>query len=126
MVQSKFKLFVENFFVYGVGGVVSKIIPLAMIPIITRLMPDPSYYGISDLSNTVVSFGSALAIMGMYDAMYRMFFEKDDEEYKKGICSTALFFTIGTSIIIFIIMIFMKDAISRFVFGNQKYSFWYT
>ena len=65
--QSKFSLF----------------IPLIMVPIVTRLMPDSSYYGISDLSNTVLSFGSALAVMGMYDAMYRMFVEKDDENYKK-------------------------------------------
>lgn len=76
--MKKLKLFIENFLVYGLGGIISKIIPLIMVPIVTRLMPSSEYYGISDLSNTVVSFGSALAIMGMYDAMYRMFFEKDD------------------------------------------------
>ena len=81
--MSKFKLFIENFFVYGFGGIISKIIPLIMVPIVTRLMPNTAYYGISDLSNTVAQFGSALAIMGMYDAMYRMFFEKDNAEYKK-------------------------------------------
>lgn len=74
----KAKLFIENFIVYGLGGVISKLIPLIMLPIITRLMPDTSYFGISDMSNTVVSFGSALAVIGMYDAMYRMFFEKED------------------------------------------------
>lgn len=123
MAQSKVKLFIENFLVYGVGGVISKIIPLVMVPIVTRLMPDTSYYGISDLSSTVVSFGSALAVMGMYDAMYRMFFEKDDERYKKDICSTALFFTAGTSAAVFLVMILLKDVIARFVFGSQEYGF---
>ena len=84
--MNKFKLFIENFLVYGLGGIISKIIPLIMVPIVTRLMPDTTYYGISDLSNTVVSFGSAIAVMGMYDAMYRMFFEKDEDSYKKTVC----------------------------------------
>lgn len=109
--------------VYGFGGIINKIIPLVMVPIVTRLMPNSSYYGISDLSNTVLSFCSALAVMGMYDAMYRMFFEKDDEEYKKDICSTALLFTIGTSIFIFLIMILLKDIIVKYVFGDTSYNY---
>ena len=82
--MNKLKLFLENFLVYGFGGIISKLIPLIMVPIVTRLMPTTEYYGISDLSNTVVQFGSALAVMGMYDAMYRMFFEKEEEKYKRG------------------------------------------
>ena len=121
--MSKLKLFIENFLVYGLGGIISKIIPLIMVPIVTRLMPSTDYYGISDLSNTVVQFGSALAIMGMYDAMYRMFFEKDDEEYKKTVCSTALMFTIATSVIVFVIMLVLQDVIAQYFFSNKQYAY---
>lgn len=121
--MNKLKLFVENFLVYGLGGIINKIIPLIMVPIVTRLMPNTDYYGISDLSNTVVSFASALAIMGMYDAMYRLFFEKEDDEYKKNICSTALGFTIGTSILVFIIMLLCKDIIAQYFFSDRKYAY---
>lgn len=120
--MKKLKLFIENFLVYGLGGIISKIIPLIMVPIVTRLMPNSDYYGISDLSNTVVSFGSALAVMGMYDAMYRMFFEKDDEQYKKRICSTALCFTMATSLIVFIIMLLAKDYIAQYFFSDRQYA----
>lgn len=121
--MKKFKLFVENFLVYGLGGIISKIIPLIMVPIVTRLMPSSDYYGISDLSNTVVSFGSALAVMGMYDAMYRMFFEKDEEKYKKRICSTALCFTIATSLLVFIIMVLAKHFIAQYFFSDRQYAY---
>lgn len=94
-----------------------------MVPIVTRLMPNSDYYGISDLSNTVVSFGSALAVMGMYDAMYRMFFEKDDEQYKKRICSTALCFTMATSLIVFFIMLLAKDYIAQYFFSDRQYAY---
>ncbi len=121
--MKKLKLFIENFLVYGLGGIISKVIPLIMVPIVTRLMPSSDYYGISDLSNTVVSFGSALAIMGMYDAMYRMFFEKDDEQYKKKICSTALCFTMTTSLIVFLIMLLARDYIAQYFFNDRQYAY---
>lgn len=121
--MNKTKLFIENFLVYGLGGIISKIIPLIMVPVVTRLMPTADYYGINDLSNTVVQFGSAIAIMGMYDAMYRMFFEKDDDEYKNMVCSTALIFTIATSFVVFIIMILAKNIIAQYFFSNRQYAY---
>lgn len=121
--MNKLKLFIENFFVYGFGGIISKIIPLIMIPIVTRLMPDSAYYGISDMSNTVVSFASAFAIMGMYDAMYRMFFEKEDEQYKKSICSTAMVFTLCTSIFVFIILLLCRNYVARYFFSGRRYAY---
>ena len=90
--MNKLKLFVENFIIYGFGGIINKLIPLIMIPIVTRMMPDKTCFGISDMANTIVSFGTAIAVMGMYDAMYRMFFEKDDAGYKKRVCSTTVVF----------------------------------
>lgn len=121
--MNKAKLFVENFLVYGLGGVISKIVPLIMMPIITRLMPTTEYFGLSDLSGTVISFASALAIMGMYDAMFRMFFEKEDVEYKKSVCSTTLTFTLGTSLFVFIVMVLFRNTIAQFFFGNPKYAY---
>lgn len=121
--MKKFKLFIENILVYGLGGIINKIIPLIMVPIVTRLMPDSAYYGISDLSNTVVQFGSALAVMGMYDAMYRMFFEKEELEYRKDICSTALVFTLGTSVVIFGLMILCRKWIAQYVFSDRRYGY---
>ena len=121
--MNKFKLFIENFLVYGLGGIISKLIPLIMVPIVTRLMPNTEYYGISDLSNTVVQFGSAIAVIGMYDAMYRMFFEMEEEEYKKNICSTALLFTMVTSLIVFVIMLIARNFIAQYFFGNSKYAY---
>lgn len=121
--MSKLKLFLENFIIYGLGGIISKAVPLIMIPIITRLMPNTSYYGISDMANTIISFGSAFAIMGMYDAMYRMFFEKSDEKYQKDICSTALVFTILTSLMTAGVMIAFKELLSEKFLGDTSYNY---
>jgi O-antigen/teichoic acid export membrane protein len=121
--MNKLKLFLENFLVYGFGGIISKLIPLIMVPIITRLMPTTEYFGISDLSNTLVQFGSAFAVMGMYDAMYRMFFEKDDEKFKRTVCSTAFVFTMATSLVVFAVMLLLRTQIAQYFFGDRKYAY---
>jgi O-antigen/teichoic acid export membrane protein len=118
--MKKLKLFIENLLVYGLGGIISKIIPLVMVPIITRLMPNTEYYGLSDLSNTLISIGSALAVMGMYDAMYRMFFEKDEAEFKKKVCSTAFLFTLMTSVVVFAIMCLLAKPIASLFFKDSS------
>ncbi len=123
--MGKLKLFASNMLVYGAGGVIGKVIPLIMVPIVTRLMPNSSYYGISDMSNSLLSFCSSLAVMGMYDAMYRMFFERDknDFAYKKEVCSTTLTFTLMTSFAVFVIMLLMKDYLAQWFFEDQQYSY---
>lgn len=119
--MSKFKLFIENFLVYGLGGIISKIIPLIMLPVVTRLMPDSYFFGLSDLSNTAVQFGTALAGMGMYDAVFRLFFDKDDKNFQKTVCSTALGFTFITSFIVFLVMIIFRKPLGTFLFSDEKY-----
>ncbi|WP_276931287.1 oligosaccharide flippase family protein [Dubosiella newyorkensis] len=119
--MSKFKLFIENFLVYGLGGIISKIIPLIMLPIVTRLMPDSFYFGLSDLSNTAVQFGTALAGTGMYDAVFRLFFDKDDKNFQKTVCSTALGFTFISSFIVFLMMVIFRKPLGIFLFSDEKY-----
>lgn len=121
MKESKLKLFLENFLIYGIGGIISKLIPFVMIPIITRIMPNTTYFGVSDMANTLLSFTSALAVMGMYDAMYRMFFEIDSEQYKRVVCSTTLTFTFVTSIIISALIFSLRKPIAILFFNNSDY-----
>lgn len=121
--MKKFRLFIDNFLIYGFGGIISKIIPFIMLPIITRLMPDSTYFGINDLLNTILGFGTAIAILGMYDAMFRMFFEKQEEDFKKKVCSTALLFTLMMSVGVSIIMLLSREFIARLFMGDSQYSY---
>ncbi len=121
--MKRLKLFLENFIIYGLGGIINKLIPLVMIPIITRLMPDKSYFGISDMANTIVSFGAAVAVMGMYDAMYRMFFEREDEAYRKKVCSTTVVFVYATAIIVGLAILMLRNTLSGYFLGSAEYAF---
>ena len=58
----------------------SRLIPFLMLPVITRLYPSSEYIGLNDLSTTFIQFASALSVCGMYDAMFRLFFDDDNED----------------------------------------------
>ncbi|MDY3745765.1 MAG: oligosaccharide flippase family protein [Lachnospiraceae bacterium] len=120
--MARFRLFIENFLIYGLGGVLGKIIPFIMLPIITRLMPNSFYFGLSDISTVIISFGQAIAIMGMYDAMFRMFFEKEDQSYQEKVCSTALSFTMMTSVFIFVLMLVFQKQLAELFFSDVQYT----
>ena len=117
------KLFIENMLVYGFGGIVNKMIPFVMLPIITRLMPDTFYLGLNDLVLMIVSFASAFAVVGMSDAMYRMFFEKNDEEFKKSVCSTALMFVGCMAVMVSFILILFRKSVGKFFFEDVQYAY---
>lgn len=120
--MSRFKLFIENFLVYGLGGLISKLIPFIMLPIITRLFPNSFYIGLNDLSVSLVSFMSSIATCGMYDAMFRLFFDKDDITHKKEICSTAFFFVLTVSVVLSGIFLFTCRTIASWYFESVEYT----
>ncbi len=119
--KNRTKLFLENFLVYGIGGTISKIIPMVMLPIITRLFPNSEYVGLNDLSTTFISFAAAIALCGMYDAMFRLFFDRDDLAYQKQICSTALAYVAITTLLISVLLLIFRKYVAKWYFGAEKY-----
>ena len=121
--MKRFRLFIENFLVYGLGGIISGIIPLIMIPIITWIMPSTDYFGISDMSNTIMTFAINFAIFGMYDAMYRVFFDREDEVFKRKVCSTTMTFNVSSSLIVALIMLLFRKQLAEFFLTSEKYDY---
>lgn len=122
MKNNKLKLFLENFLFYGGLSMLQKALPFITLPIITKLLPDSSSYGIADMFNLIISFGSAVAVLGMYDAIFREFFEdKENKIYQKKVTSAGLNIVIISSIIIFLLIFLLKKNISIYLFNDIKY-----
>lgn len=119
--MSRTKLFLENFFAYGFINVLDKIIPLLLLPVVTRLLTDPSDFGVYDMYNLIIGFGSPLAMLGMYDAMFREFFEKDDEQYRYNVTSTANRIVLVTSTGMASLLLIFNKLFSEVFFGTPQY-----
>lgn len=120
--NKKVKLFLENFIFYGGISMLQKALPFITLPIITKLLPDSKNYGISDMFNLIISFGSAIAILGMYDAIFREYFEKkEDENYKKTVTSTGLWIVLVSSLIVASMIFLFNKQISVYLFSEKTY-----
>lgn len=123
MKKNRMKLFLENFIFYGGVSMLQKALPFITLPIITRLLVDPSAYGIADMFNLIISFGSALAVLGIYDAIFREFFEeKDNKEYQKKVTSTGMNIVLISGLIIMILVLVFRTFIGKKVLGDEIYS----
>jgi O-antigen/teichoic acid export membrane protein len=120
-ILSRAKLFIENFFAYGFIQILNKIIPFLLLPVITRLLPNSSDFGVFDMFNTIVGFGSPLIILGISDAMFREYFEKEDEQYKKNVTATALRIVAVSSIVVMSILIVFNKTFSNVFFSSILY-----
>lgn len=119
--MAKKKLFLENIFVYGLGGIITKMVPFIMLPIVTRLMPNSSYYGLSDLSFSLVNLLAAVAGLGIYNVLFRFYFEKDNIEYKQKVCSTALFIVFLSTCVLIVITFVLKKFLMELFLGSTDY-----
>lgn len=120
--KNKLKLFLENFLFYGGLSVLQKALPFITLPIITKMLPDTSSYGIADMFNLIISFGSAVAILGMYDAIFREFFEdKENKKYQREVTSTGLNIVLISSIVILVLILLLNKQLSFYLFEDIKY-----
>lgn len=119
--MGKLRLFIDNFMIYGIGNIVSKIVPMLMIPVLTRIYPNSKYFGINDLSSTLISFAGAASLCGMYDAVFRLYFDSKELLYKKRICSTALFYVLFTTCGMAFLLLYFRKLVAIVVFGSEKY-----
>lgn len=119
--MGKLRLFIDNFLIYGVGGMINKIIPMLMLPILTRVYPNAVYLGLNDMNSVLISFVGAISMCGMYDAVFRLFYEKDVKSYRVELCSNAIFFVLLSTLFCVGILIIWREFFAVLFFGSKKY-----
>lgn len=120
MNKKKLKLLISNFFAFGISSVLNKIIPLIALPIITNLLTDTSDYGRYDMYNTILHFGESLALLGIYDALCREYFETDDPFVRKETTSTGVCIVAISSTLVAILLIVFRKSISNLLFSETS------
>ena len=119
--QSRTSLLLSNMIVYGFNQVIVVLIPMIMLPIYSRLLPDISVFGASSLTTTISTLASAIAGFGMFDAAVRFAFDNDDNEFKKKVCSSAFVFMLCSSLVVCLMIILLNRQISILFYGSSDY-----
>ncbi|HZK10753.1 MAG TPA: oligosaccharide flippase family protein, partial [Atribacterota bacterium] len=118
--ESRTQILTRNIFVFGLATIISQLITFILTPIYTRYFT-PQEFGIFSLTTMAISIISPLCMIGTSDALFRLYFDKDDLLYRKELISTGLKLVIYiASSVLIIFFIFRKPITIRYL-GNIKY-----
>ena len=112
---------VKNSYIYVAQMVITTVLPLAVIPVITRILP-PLEYGIYILAQVYSMFAVSLVAMGMISGYERNYFQYKDDPAKIGtLLYTVLIFSLVFYLLSGIFVYLWKDTLARIIFEKEGY-----
>jgi O-antigen/teichoic acid export membrane protein len=98
--------------IYGLGGVLSRLIAIFLLPIYTVYLGRAGFGKIE----TIVAFMAVLVIvlrLGIQSAFFRFYFDAEDEPHKLRVVRTSFWFTMGMATIGLVVGMLLADPIAR-------------
>ena len=80
--------------IYGLGGLVSRILAVLLLPLYTRYL-SPSDYGKVE---TLIALATVIGIvlrMGIHAAFFRFYFDSPEPEHRRLVLRTSFWFTMA-------------------------------
>lgn len=112
--MSRKKLLINNIIAFGGINLLNKLFPLLLLPLLTRIITDPSIFGAYDVYLIIVSFGASIANLGLYDIVFRGYFETESIIKRKLIISTGFNIILIFSILLSILSIVFSNFLQSF------------
>src|SRR5471030_236520 len=90
------KRLVRHSAIYGIGGLVSRILAVILLPLYTHYLP-PDAYGRVESVTAATAVLSIVLQMGISSAFFRFYFDSKDPEHRLVVVRTSFWFTMGMS-----------------------------
>lgn len=119
--KTQLKRLTSDSFIYGLSNTLSKFLGVFLIPIYTRVFM-PADYGVIDLIQLSIVIMIILLTCGLDSAIFRFYYDAENEAEKKTIISTILLFVFTIGVIIACSGLFFAKNISDIMFNTDKYS----
>jgi O-antigen/teichoic acid export membrane protein len=103
--------------VYGLGGLVSRILAVLLLPLYTRYL-SPSDYGKVE---TLIALTTVLGIvlrMGLHSAFFRFYFDSPEPEHRRLVLRTSFWFTMGAATAGLVAGLLLSGPIADLLFGS--------
>jgi O-antigen/teichoic acid export membrane protein len=110
--------------IYGLGASLSRVVAFFLIPIYARYL-SPADYGTLEVFQVTLSILSIIFVMGLTTALFRSYFNYDNEEKRKTVVGTTFIFLTGTSFIFLLILMALAGNFSALLFGSVEYAFYF-
>lgn len=119
MLASNLKQLTVHSIIYGLGGLLTRLIGVILLPIYTRFLTPSDYgdYSLLIITGTIVA---TIAQVGFGSALFREIIYKDTDE--NAAISTALYFLLALSSFIFLAISSFTQQLSLLIFQTPDYA----
>jgi O-antigen/teichoic acid export membrane protein len=103
--------------IYGLGGLVSRILAVLLLPLYTRYL-SPSDYGKVETLIALTTVIGILLRMGIHSAFFRFYFDSPEPEHRRLVLRTSFWFTMAMATAGLIVGVALSPQISDLLFGT--------
>ena len=103
--------------IYGIGGLVSRVIAVLLLPVYTRYLTPGDYGQIETLLALTTVMGLILRA-GITSAFFRFYFDVDDDEERLRLLRTSFWFTMGAGTLGLVLLLAFAEPVSTVLFGD--------
>jgi O-antigen/teichoic acid export membrane protein len=103
--------------IYGLGGLVSRILAVLLLPLYTRYLSPSDYGKVETLIALTTVAGIALR-MGITSALFRFYFDSPEPEQRRLVLRTSFWFTMSMATLGLVAGLVLSPEISELLFGS--------
>src|SRR5207253_2066481 len=82
--------------IYGIGGLVSRILAVVLLPLFTHYLP-PNSFGRVEIVTAATAVAAILLQLGISSAFFRFYFDSPDTARRLVVVRTSFWFTMAMS-----------------------------
>jgi O-antigen/teichoic acid export membrane protein/glycosyltransferase involved in cell wall biosynthesis len=105
--------------IYGIGGLVSRVIAVLLLPVYTHYLTPTDYGKIETLLALTTVMGLILRA-GITSAFFRFYFDVDDDAGRLRVLRTSFWFTMGGGTLGLVLLLVLAEPISSLLFGTSS------
>jgi O-antigen/teichoic acid export membrane protein len=103
--------------IYGLGGLVSRILAVLLLPLYTRYLSPSDYGKVETLIALTTVIGIVLR-MGIHSAFFRFYFDSAEPEHRRLVLRTSFWFTMATATAGLLAGLLLSGTIADLLFGS--------
>lgn len=111
--SGKMKFLLKDFAIYGVVGMMSRLMGLFLIPVIARIF-EPAEYGVVDNIRVVYEIIIALSLLGLNQAVGVFVFQTENSQERRAIAAEGMIVSLMFCLLVCTILFFNADNVLSF------------
>jgi O-antigen/teichoic acid export membrane protein len=116
-VRGQLKRLGKHSLIYGLGGLVSRILGLLLLPLYTRYLTTSDYGKVETLIALTIVVGIVLR-MGITSALFRFYFDSPEPSHRRLVLRTSFWFTMSMATLGLVAGLVLSPQISELLFGT--------